>query len=1337
MAPFAKPESVLRRADELIAVGQNAAALEALHDVIVSKRSRSVALSSLEPIVLKFVELCVNLRKGKIAKEGLHQYKNISQNTSIATIELVIKKFISMSEEKVQEAQAKADQITLEVDDLEATETPESILLSSVSGEQNKDRTDRAVVTPWLKFLWEAYRTVLDILRNNARLEALYQITAHQAFQFCLKYTRKTEFRRLCDLLRNHLQNVAKYAHQAHSINLNEPESLQRHLDTRFLQLNAAAELELWQEAFRSVEDIHNLMTMSKKMPKPFMMANYYEKLTKIFMVSDNYLFHAAAWNKYYTLVKTQNKSVTDEEQTRMASLALIAALAIPVISLKDNSYEVDESKNKSNRLAALLGLSRSPNRSGLLKEALSKNILKHVRPELRELYNILEVQFHPLSICKKIEPIMARLAEDPELVKYVKPLHKVILTRLFQQLSQVYTTVKLDFVIQLASFPAPFNYDSATIEKFIMQGCKKGELSIRIDHATQSLTFESDLFAAGQKTVTDGPVLQSLPSDLMRSQLTRLATCLDTTITMVSPEVVEAKKEAKKTAFMKALNSMKEDHRMALERKAIIERKKELLETIRARIDREEAHARALERQKEQEAQKTRVEEERRKREQDRMKAEQDAIRKLEAQKLAETFKTGADIDMDGLTTEDVMAMKIVQIEKERKEMATRTKAISKRLDHVERAMRLEEIPLLARDYERQQRADRVYHEAAVTAHLEAATAKHAADLVLKKRMIKILDDYSNIRKDMEEKRKEEFAQKREAARIKIEEEKAKRVQQYRDLKAELEIRREREAEEKAEREAEESRRAEEEERKRAERQAQAEKEKDEYESRRRELDAVAQKQREKEAEIEQRFGSRSGGPPAVVAPPKFVAASTGGERPNWREREAMKAAAAAEGGSTPSPPPPASAGAYRPPSARGLRSKHHCVASGSFRPLPTTATWSSQRRSFIQLPSLPKLPDLIKPMSAKRHYKDRTLLKYSQQEFYDLVANVDDYQLFLPWCTYSKMSAPLPLENQPSGRQNPSAPLMEQPWSLEKKTHPTSVVTVRHGELGIGFSNFQERYVSKVTCQTPWTVQAVSYDSKLFRELSTTWKFMPNVPKTTTLEATMDVEVDDESQLMKKDMVKTMDQDQDTDMGNASRDRSTLGQDRELGLDQDQASLGEPLNSELGPVHHFTAAAVFGSDVIPSLLNTKSVAVSDSSPSTASTAPKKRVSLSPPQPPKEQEESNPESSDPTTGVQAETAVTKEGTSSSLLEESQPSPSRAETQFPRPPLQTIKRTASPSNLATMNPSDYPSCWVDFEIQFEFASPVHASMSSLFFDQVSREMLQAFVKRAEVLYGKR
>src|SRR6201994_4387244 len=264
---------------------------------------------------------------------------------------VIFKHFISLAEQKVAEAQARAeevqstiDQQTAAVDDLEASETPESILLSTVSGEQSKDRTDRAIVTPWLKFLWETYRTVLDIFKNNSRLEVMYQTTAHQAFQFCLKYTRKTEFRRLCELLRNHLQNVAKFSAQMHAINLSDPDTLQRHLDTRFQQLNVAVELELWQEAFRSVEDIHTLLSLSKRPAKPIMMANYFEKLTRIFLVSENYLFHAAAWSRYYNLLrqssvavaqggsKRDHPAVSDTDRMKAASFVLLAALSIPVI---------------------------------------------------------------------------------------------------------------------------------------------------------------------------------------------------------------------------------------------------------------------------------------------------------------------------------------------------------------------------------------------------------------------------------------------------------------------------------------------------------------------------------------------------------------------------------------------------------------------------------------------------------------------------------------------------------------------------------------------------------------------------------------------------------------------------------------------------------------------------------------------------------------------------------------------------------------------------------------------------------------------------------------------
>lgn len=106
---------------------------------------------------------------------------------------------------------------------------------------------------------------------------------------------------------------------------------------------------------------------MAKKAPRPAMMANYYEKLTKIFLMSGNALYHAAAWGRYYAIV-TSIGGKSDEEMSRLAGQVLVSALAVPV-GLQ--TQEPDELKGKSARLTALLGLTRVPTRPGLLKDAV------------------------------------------------------------------------------------------------------------------------------------------------------------------------------------------------------------------------------------------------------------------------------------------------------------------------------------------------------------------------------------------------------------------------------------------------------------------------------------------------------------------------------------------------------------------------------------------------------------------------------------------------------------------------------------------------------------------------------------------------------------------------------------------------------------------------------------------------------------------------------------------------------------------------------------------------------------------------------------------------------
>lgn len=859
---------------------------------------------------------------------------------------MVLKKFIELAEEKVKTAQAKADEVqsSLEesaaaaatsVDDLEASETPESILLSTVSGEQSRDRTDRAIVTPWLKFLWETYRTVLDILRNNARLEIMYQTTATQAFDFCLKYARKTEFRRLCELLRNHVQTAAKYSAQMHAINLNDPDTLQRHLETRFQQLNVAVELELWQEAFRSVEDIHTLLNLSKRPPKNIMMANYYEKLTRIFLVGENYLFHAAAWSRYYNLLrqsavmvasgqskKADNPPTTEADLSKAASFVLLSALAIPVISTSRSRgalVDVDEAKkNKNSRLTHLLGMAQAPSRAILFKDAMSKGLLKRARPEIRDLYNILEVDFHPLSICQKISPILAQIGADPEMEKYVLPLQQVILTRLFQQLSQVYETVDLEFVENLAKFPEPFQVSRDTIEKFIMNGNKKGDLAIRMDHATGVLSFDTDIFssakavhagsAAGsaESEVSSVQRLQSTPSEIVRTQLTRLAKSLFVTCQYIDPSFNEARIKAREEAYARAQAGAEKEHLDTLARKEIIHKRKEEASELQSRKQKEEETRKRIRAAQLQEAEDKRLAEEQKARDEKRMKAELDRVRREELKKQIADLKIGPkaiDIDVEDLDNIDpnsLRAMKLAQLEREKNDINEKMRVTGKRIDHLERAFRKEEAKKLPEDYAKQRERDLAAYEKFVAQTLKDSEAKHKENVELKHRLTRLVPFYETFRQSIAEKRHEEFEKRRRDAEKELEKQIALRRKEFRERKAREKREREerearlREEEERAAKEAEEKA-AREEKRRQELQELKAVREKERQEA----LEMAALQERRAEEAAERRRREKAAGPVPARAPAMERTDSNdrrpplplSGAKMGWREKERLRA--------------------------------------------------------------------------------------------------------------------------------------------------------------------------------------------------------------------------------------------------------------------------------------------------------------------------------------------------------------------------------------------------------------------------------------------------------------
>lgn len=115
---------------EFIEVGKPVRALDTLQEVFRNKKwAYNWSESVLEPIMFKYLDLCVELKKSHIAKEGLFQYRNMFQSVNVGSLENVIRGYLRMAEEKTENAREQSAQAVIDIDDLDNLATPESILL--------------------------------------------------------------------------------------------------------------------------------------------------------------------------------------------------------------------------------------------------------------------------------------------------------------------------------------------------------------------------------------------------------------------------------------------------------------------------------------------------------------------------------------------------------------------------------------------------------------------------------------------------------------------------------------------------------------------------------------------------------------------------------------------------------------------------------------------------------------------------------------------------------------------------------------------------------------------------------------------------------------------------------------------------------------------------------------------------------------------------------------------------------------------------------------------------------------------------------------------------------
>ncbi|CAL5339403.1 unnamed protein product [Camellia sinensis] len=905
MATFAKPENALKRAEELINVGQKQDALQALHDLITSKRHRAWQ-KTLERIMFKYIELCVDMRRGRYAKDGLIQYRIVCQQVNVTSLEEVIKHFMHLSTERAEMArsQAQALEEALDVDDLEADKRPEDLMLSYVSGEKGKDRSDRELVTPWFKFLWETYRTVLEILRNNSKLEALYAMTAHRAFQFCKQYKRTTEFRRLCEIIRNHLANLNKYRDQRDRPDLSAPESLQLYLDTRFEQLKIATELELWQEAFRSVEDIHGLMCMVKKTPKASLMVVYYAKLTEIFWVSGSHLYHAYAWFKLFSLQKSFNKNLSQKDLQLIASSVVLAALSVaPYDNTRGASHlELEHEKERNLRMANLIGFIIDPkleSREVVMFNwncIVAKGVMTCVTQEVKDLYHLLEHEFLPLDLASKVQPLLTKISKlggkltsassvpEVHLSQYIPTLEKLATLRLLQQVSQVYQSMKIENLSKMITF-----FEFSAVEKISVDAVKHNFLAMKVDHMKGVVAFGNS----------------GLESDGMRDHLMIFAESLNKARSMILPSVKKASRLGEMLPDLAEI--VEKEHKRLLARKSIIEKRKEeqerqLLEMNPVIVKEREEESKRLKLQKiTEEAEQKRLASEYEQRKNQRIIREIEERELEEAQALLQeaekrSKKKGKKplIEGEKVTKQSLMELALNEQLRERHEMEKKLQKLAKTLDYLERAKREEAAPLIEAAFEQRLVEEKVLHEREQQQEIELSRQRHDGDLMEKNRLSRMLEHKIQFQERVMNCRQEEYDRLRAEREERINQILQQRRQEREYKRKMLFYLRTEEERLRKVHEEEEARKREE-----------AERKKKEEAERRAKLDEIAEKQRQRERELEEKerarrealLGRSTEGPPRSFDLP-------GGARP-MEPVAAAPAAAAAAAAAAPAPAP------------------------------------------------------------------------------------------------------------------------------------------------------------------------------------------------------------------------------------------------------------------------------------------------------------------------------------------------------------------------------------------------------------------------------------------------
>merc|ERR1719370_1809519 len=160
---------------------------------------------------------------------------------------------------------------------------------------------------------------------------------------------------------------------------------------------------------------------------------------------------------------------------------------------------------------------------------------------------------------------------------QYTEPFRDMTLIRLLKQVSQVYQSISMERLLSLTVFS-----DIHHLERLIVECARNNDMQVRIDHRTRSVHFGTDLAESQKAEVQEGPHIQAMPSEQVRTQLISMMSVLNKSLDTIHPDRMQIETAELRTKITEAYHQSKvRDHQRLLARHKIIEERKEWLENV------------------------------------------------------------------------------------------------------------------------------------------------------------------------------------------------------------------------------------------------------------------------------------------------------------------------------------------------------------------------------------------------------------------------------------------------------------------------------------------------------------------------------------------------------------------------------------------------------------------------------------------------------------------------------------------------------------------------------------------------------------------------------------